>query len=52
MRWLGEAHRLDKSDNSDSDIDVKHLSHLADTIARSMFFYKSYFSVAHNILRV
>ena len=33
MRWLGEAQRSDKS-----DIDVKHLSHLADTIARSMFF--------------
>ena len=33
MRWPGVAQRSDKS-----DIDVKHLSHLADTIARKIFF--------------
>ena len=33
MRWPGVALRLDKS-----DINVKHLSHLADTIARKILF--------------
>ena len=33
MRWPGVAHRSNKS-----DIDVKHLSHLADTIARKILF--------------